>query len=184
MEFDSTPEQKAQFADDGGLLANANQTRGYFVVGTTKFIVMSLCTLSIYELYWIYKNWKYIKAREQSKIMPFWRAFFAGLWNFSLAQKIKDHGQEVSVNAEFNPSAIGAAYIGISILSRLPAPFFLLSFLSFLPLLTLQTTASRINQVQEANGNEYYKFTTGNYVVMFFGGLILFLAVLGSFIPE
>ena len=49
----------------------------FFAVSPLKLIVMSTATLGIYELYWFYKNWKLIKQRTESNIMPFWRAFLA-----------------------------------------------------------------------------------------------------------
>jgi len=36
-----------------------------FPVATHKFIVLSICTLGIYELYWCYQNWKRIKAASR-----------------------------------------------------------------------------------------------------------------------
>ena len=183
MEFDSTPEQESQFAEDDRSLTHPNNSEGYFVVGTTKLILMTICTLGIYELYWVYKNWKYIKAREQSNIMPFWRAFFAPLWVFSLGQKIKSHSAEVSTSADFDPNVIGVAYFIISALWRLPDPFWLVCFLSFIPILTLQTAASKINQALEVPGNKYYNFSTANYVILFFGGILFILALVGTFMP-
>ena len=44
-----------------------------FPVATHKFIVLSICTLGIYELYWCYQNWKRIKAASrphQGRIRP------------------------------------------------------------------------------------------------------------------
>lgn len=183
MEFDSTPAHQSQFAEDDSSLANLNNSEGYFIVNTTKLILMTLSTLGIYELYWVYKNWKYIKAREQSQIMPFWRAFFAPIWVFSLGKKIKDHSTDISLNADFNPNAIGAAYFIIGALWRLPDPFWLICFLSFIPLLTLQSAASQINRVLEVKKNEYYNFSAANYVILFFGGLFLLLGIIGSFMP-
>ena len=183
MEFESTSEHQSQFPEDDSSLAHLKNSEGYFIVDTTKLILMTLSTLGIYELYWVYKNWKYIKAREQSKIMPFWRAFFAPLWVFSLGKKIKDHSAEVSINTDFNPDTIGIAYFIIGALWRLPDPFWLVCFLSFIPLLTLQSAASQINQVLEVKRNKYYNFSTANYVILFFGGLFFLLVIIGSFMP-
>jgi hypothetical protein len=48
----------------------------FFAVSIPKFIVLSICSIGIYDLYWFYKNWQLVRAREQSDISPFWRAFF------------------------------------------------------------------------------------------------------------
>ena len=54
----------------------------FLAVSPVKFVAMSLCTFSLYEMYWSYKNWRIIKDRDGSKIMPFWRAFFYPLWHY------------------------------------------------------------------------------------------------------
>jgi len=43
----------------------------YFAVSPLKLVVMSICTMGIYELYWFYKNWVLIKERESLDIKPF-----------------------------------------------------------------------------------------------------------------
>ncbi|MEM9217574.1 MAG: hypothetical protein AAGD25_24950 [Cyanobacteria bacterium P01_F01_bin.150] len=184
MEFDSTPERKSQFIEDERLYeSTAENVEGYFVISTTKFILMSLCTFGFYEVYWMYKNWKYIKIREQSDIMPFWRAFFSGIWTFSLGRKIKDHSAKVSAEIDLHPDSIGVLYLLTGALWRLPDPFGLLSCLSFIPLLSLQAGASKVNQVLEIRTNKYYNFSTTNYLILAFGTLLWLLIVVGAFIP-
>ncbi len=51
----------------------------FFPVSITKLIILSICTIGIYEVYWFYKNWEIIKQREYSKISPFWRAIFSAI---------------------------------------------------------------------------------------------------------
>ena len=49
----------------------------YFPVSLLKLVIMSTCTFGIYELYWFYRNWCFVRTREAPEIMPFWRAFFS-----------------------------------------------------------------------------------------------------------
>ena len=60
----------------------------YYPTHPLKFTFLSLVTFGLYSLYWCYKCWKYIKVQENTRIMPFWRAFFAPLWTFALASRI------------------------------------------------------------------------------------------------
>ncbi len=60
----------------------AYRTTPQFAVSVGKFAVMSLCTFGFYELYWAYKHWDAMRRREQERLSPFWRAFFAPLWGF------------------------------------------------------------------------------------------------------
>ncbi len=48
----------------------------YLYISPLRLIFMSIFTFGVYEMYWIYKNWKYAKMRDGLSIMPFWRAWF------------------------------------------------------------------------------------------------------------
>ena len=48
----------------------------FFAVSVPKLILLSTCTSGLYELFWFYKNWRLVREREDSDILPFWRAFF------------------------------------------------------------------------------------------------------------
>ena len=63
----------------------------FFPVATHKFLILSICSFSIYELYWCYKNWQRIQDATGESIDPFWRAFFAPLWVFSLRLLTPSH---------------------------------------------------------------------------------------------
>ena len=43
-----------------------------------RLILLSIASCGLYEAYWIYKNWRYIKERDGLNIRPFWRGVFAG----------------------------------------------------------------------------------------------------------
>lgn len=62
----------------------------FFPVNKTKFILLSITTLWIYNFYWFYKNFKYIKVNfEDSKnTWPFFRALFSPITSYFLFKKI------------------------------------------------------------------------------------------------
>ncbi len=64
----------------------------YFTISPAKFILMSVLSFSLYELYWFYKNWEIHKQATMENTSPFWRAFFAPLYAWSFFNKIKIPG--------------------------------------------------------------------------------------------
>ena len=48
----------------------AEGTPVFFAVSILKFIVLSIFSLGVYDIYWFYKNWKLARAREDSDILP------------------------------------------------------------------------------------------------------------------
>ncbi len=56
----------------------------YFPVSLPKFIAMWIFTFGLYSFYWFYRNWLYVKLRDQSSIMPAARSMFFYLWHYPL----------------------------------------------------------------------------------------------------
>jgi hypothetical protein len=46
-------------------------------ISILRLVLLSIASCGLYEAYWIYKNWRYIKERDGLEIRPFWRVFFA-----------------------------------------------------------------------------------------------------------
>lgn len=81
----------------------------YFPVSPLKLVVMSVCTIGIYELYWQYKNWSLIKEREKLDIRPFWRAWFAFFFCYPLFKRIRTTAQSLNMKRSIaaGPLAVG-----------------------------------------------------------------------------
>ena len=156
----------------------------YFVVGSVKLGLLAICTFGIYELYWQYKNWAYIRDKEPARrIMPFWRAVFAGIWCFSLSSHINKHGADVGADTRYPVWLIGSAYLLLLATSQLPDPFWLLSIFSFIPLLSIQNLAARIGDIDGSRNREFERFNAWNWVGIVLGGILLSLVLLGTFLP-
>lgn len=160
----------------------------FFTPSTTKFILMSLCTLGIYEVYWFYKNWKCIKKINGDDIMPFWRAFFAPIWAYSCFRHMVAVGESKSSwdSVEESSLPIGMlafVYFVLVWLWRLPDPYALVSFLSFLPLVPMNSYAMRIN-ARRSGFVPDDRYSGWNWVGLTLGNLLLLLSVWGSFLKN
>jgi len=125
----------------------------YFPVSPRKFVAMSVLTWGLYEIYWFYKNWSFVRARDRSGILPWARALFAPLWYPALLGDLRRNleGGPIVPGGRLVPAA---AYLLLSASWRLPDPFWLVSFLSFAPLLPI---VHRINAVNRDVSGEYAK---------------------------
>lgn len=147
----------------------------YFHVAAWKFVVLSLATFRLYELYWFYQNWSYIRRRDWSGIWPFWRTVFSPIWCFALCRDVDRHGGSISPLAAI---AIALGYVGISALAQLPEPWWLLSLTSFAPLLLVVRQVNAINRARGVRAPYYSRFTAGHVVLSMLGLGLLSLAVL------
>src|SRR5437016_3978380 len=59
-----------------------------YVVAPTKFLVLAIGTLGLYQVYWFYKNWALLNVKHQS-YWPVARAIFAIFFVYPLFKEIE-----------------------------------------------------------------------------------------------
>ncbi len=159
------------------------QAAPQFAVSLSKLVVMSLCTFGLYELYWAYKHWDAQRRREQEHLSPFWRAFFAPLWGFSLFPRIQRLTAMYGVPATWSGSGLALGYFLLHIAWRLPDPYWLVSLLGFLPLLVAQRSVNELNAAVAPDAPRNDSYSGLNVLAIVVGGLLLFLAIWGTVLP-
>ena len=159
------------------------QTAPQFNVSLSKLAVMSLCTFGLYEVYWAYKHWHAIRQREQEHLSPFWRAFFAPLWAFSLFPRLQAITALYGVPATWSGSALALAYFLLHMTWRLPDPYWLISVIGFLPLLVVQRSIDALNAAVAPDAPRNNSYSGLNVLLIVVGGLFLLLAIRGTLLP-
>lgn len=149
-----------------------------------KLVVMSICTIGIYELYWYYKNWRLVKEREELDIMPFWRAFFAYFFCYSLFKRIQASAESQNLQKSISPGLLATGWIVISILWRLPDPYWLATYFAVFFLLPVQAVVNDINRVSNPKHDPNSNFTGWNIAAVVIGGLFFVLGLIGTFLPS
>lgn len=129
----------------------------YFPISVTKFLVLSIVTYGAYSAYWAYRNWKEIKQRQGSHIMPIARGIFIVFFYYPLFNALKkDSEDRFESNRVMLPSIAGlfaVLYLLFSVLSNIEETFIssmllLLSPVFFIPL--IQYINSLNNNEQDA----------------------------------
>src|SRR5688572_13607711 len=155
----------------------------YFPVATHKFIVLSLCSLNFYTLYWCYNNWWRIRQRSGEQLSPFWRAFFAPIWVFSLFGRIGSDAQTRGIAVGWSTALLGIAYLVVSAFGAVSEAWWVMSLASFVPFIPVVSTTHRVNAAKAAAEQRNDSYSGGNVAVILLGGLILVLMVVGTFLP-
>ena len=157
-----------------------------FPVATRKFIILSVCSFGIYELYWCYQNWKRIKNSSGESFSPFWRAVFAPFWVFSLFRRIRGIADSQGMPIDWSAEFLAAFYVALSFMWRLPDPWGWISFASFVPLIPVQQAAQRLNERHAGSTTETRNngYSAANVALIVIGGLFLVLVVVGMFVQE
>src|ERR1051325_8184837 len=122
----------------------AQPTPLFLYVPVARLIWLSILSMGIYEAYWMYRNWRYVKERDQLRIRPFWRGLFSVFFCHSLFRRIYEDTEARAVYMPvFSPSTLATNWIILILLgnalSRVPVAgvvilaAFVPSFLCLLP---------------------------------------------------
>ncbi len=154
------------------------------------FVLLTIVTLRIYEIYWFYRNWKHLKFHKDLDISPGWRTagLFVPIYGIVLAYRqlrdIRDFSKEAGVDKTYSPGWILFGWLILTTLWRLPAPFWLLFFLSVWPLAVVQGYLNSYWEKWQPELIERKKFSGGEIALLIIGGIFLILVLIGIFIPE
>lgn len=158
----------------------------FLYIPVSRLILMSIVSFSIYEAYWIYKNWRYVKERENLTFRPFWRGWFGIFYCHSLLRRIHEDKEARSVQMpSFSASGLASGWVVLVILGNLVsrAPSSSASVVSaFIPsFLCLVPVQSYINVVTERRnpGLPYYRWSSGHIVCLLIGIIIWTLLLIG-----
>lgn len=160
-------------------------TPQYFATSPVKFVAMSVCTFGIYEIYWSYKNWRIIRDRDTSEIMPFWRSFFYPLWHYSLLTELNKALESRALSSAAYRGFLAAVVLILSATINLPDPYWLTSMLTvlcFLPALLAMERHESTSIIQEQTRS----FHPSNVIAYLFGGPLFAFVALSSigFLPS
>jgi len=155
-------------------------------VPVARLIILSIVSFSLYEAYWIYKNWRYVKERDRLDIRPFWRGFFGIFFCHSLLRRIHEDQEARAVQVPtFSPGGLATGWVVLIIVANLitRAPGLAASVISaFVPsFLCLVPVQNYINAVEEQRnpGGRSYGWSAGHIVCLVFGLIIWALILIG-----
>lgn len=125
----------------------------YYPVSSRKFIFMLVFTLGMYFYYWFYKNFQYIKRRDKSNIMPFFRGVFCYFWYYNLWRYLQKDNEKMNMPLDlFGKKAALSYALVFFILMALTginelwiAPVSLLAYLFVFPLSRFINTLNASN---------------------------------------
>ena len=101
------------------------------IINLNKFIFLSIISFGAYEIWWIYKAWRFYQQKEQLDIIPPARAIFSIFFLNSLLNKILNFAKEKGYDGSYSSTFLFIGFIFGNLLARLPDPFWLISTLSF-----------------------------------------------------
>lgn len=168
----------------------------FYVVSTTKVLVLSIATFGMYTLYWFWRHWKLHKIDRKLDIWPVPRAvfsiFFAHSLNSEIDHRITRNGARHRWSPGFWATLYVVAVIGSRIANRLPETAISVQAAVLASMVAVfAITASLFHAQRAANiacddpqALSNNRFTAANWVWIVLGSLFWLLMGLGLMLPE
>jgi len=169
-------------ADTRAKSINRKDRSVFFYVSPLKLVVMCIVTFGIYELFWFYKNWAYVKEHTNGRLWPIVRAIFSGITYYWLLRHISRAGAVQGIKCQYSPVLLAFAYIVLVMASHMPDPFSLVGQLSCLALLPAQSYVNSLNKNSATPINS--RFTVANWIFIVIGAQMQVLAIIGMVRPR
>jgi hypothetical protein len=154
-------------------------------ISLARLIILSIFTWSLYEAYWIYKNWRYIKDRYNLQIRPFWRGIFGIFFCHSLLERIHEDKEARDVQVPtFSARGLATGWVILIIFANLIGRIGLTASIiaAFIPsFLCLVPVQRYINSVTEKRNpsQQFYGWSAGHIVCIVWGIIIWALVLIG-----
>ncbi len=164
---------------------NTDGVKQYFTASNQKLVLMCVCTFSLYEIYWFYKNWTAIKQHYAgSKIMPAARSLFSPIWAYSCFKEIKRSVASIETYNDLPIGNLAIAFFMLNLCSGLPDPFSLLSVLTFWPVMIVNNAALAVNARNNRDFKHNDEITRNNKIVIAIGAFFWLFVIVGMFVNK
>ena len=153
----------------------------YLYIPTGRLIFLSIISCGLFNCYWVYKNWRFIKERDNLKIRPFWRGFWCLFHFHSLLKYIKE---DEKIHQLEKPSySCGWLTAGFVIFNISGSQLIFPSMLAFLFILPAHNYISKINQAEDITP-DYVPWSGGQIFCAVFLPAIFLVAFFVAFFAE
>jgi hypothetical protein len=139
-----------------------------------RLVFMSILSSGLYEAYWIYKNWSYLKDRDGLNIWPLWRGVLGIFFCYGILKSIRNDRQANDLEqATFSAGGLAAGWIIFVLLSNVTVLIATLSFVFFVP---VQIFINRVN-AKLSPRPEFAEWSLGHTVCLVLG-IVIWVLVL------
>ncbi|MCU4577539.1 hypothetical protein ACH8I4_04400 [Acinetobacter sp. ABJ_C3_5] len=154
------------------------------IISLKRFIFLSIISLGLYELWWIFKAWRFFAIKDHLNIMPAARAIFSIFFLYSLFKKIREYAKAQGDVQEFSAGWMYIGYILFALVfANLPDPYWLISSVSFMFLIPAFVALNHAKkQDDQLNTVIQEKFNIAQIFVIIIGSIFWILLLMGFFL--
>ena len=143
------------------------------------FCLLNILSLGLYQLFWFYKHWNFIRENKDSNILPVWRSLLTLFFGYPLFRKFYRLAVEKGFNRKTPIGLIFILYIALTLAGELSEYLWILPLFSFIPLIPILNMMNFYYLKEQVAYNIRRKLSKGEKEFLYiFWAIILFLIFL------
>ncbi|TDE12109.1 hypothetical protein [Dyadobacter psychrotolerans] len=152
------------------------------VISLNKFVILCILTFGLYQIWWIYKAWRFFQQKDRLDIMPAARTIFSIIFLNSLFKRILSFAREKDYEEDYTSELLVAGFIIFNIMARLPDFYWLVSVLGVIFLIQpfKAFNYARVN-ASDLIVTERTSFSGRHIVLIVLGSIMWILVLIGLF---
>ncbi len=166
----------------------------YYAVSPNKLITLTICTMNIYAVYWLYRQWTALRwhGGRLREISPFGRAFFGVFFIHELFGFIRSSAQQAGVATAVDLRSQATIWVVSVVLANLLSRAktsiavlgILIGLVAAFPLAAAQREINAYLRKHDAQADLNASYSAVNILVIVLGGLFLALGSWGMLFPQ
>jgi len=185
---DNAPLEEEKISVQMNDISSGDTTPIFLYIPLSRLIFMSIISFGLYESYWIYKNWRYLKERDNLQIQPFWRGIFGIFYCHSLLKFIhNDLIANTYEKAKFSAGWLATEWIILNLLGNALGRAddiganllgLIISFPTFLFFVPVQNYINSVNEMKRCKP-QYNSWSSGHILCLVIGLIIWLIYLIG-----
>ncbi|MEN5173044.1 hypothetical protein ABE427_09935 [Acinetobacter higginsii] len=152
------------------------------IISMKRFIILSITSFGLYQIWWMFKAWRFFAIKDNLKIMPAARAIFSIFFLYSLFNKIQNYAQANGYTRSFSSAWMFVGYLLIIFAYYLPDPYWLITLFDFIFLIPAFVALNYAKiQSTDLNAIRQEKLGAGHIIVVAIGSLFWLFILIGLF---
>lgn len=122
-------------APESEIITESPDSLEFYIVSPSKFLILQICTMGMYSIYWFFKHWSQYKAKHNEEMWPIARGIFQIFFAHSLFAAIYLRAKEKNNELSWSADSMATIFVVVSIIGAILGYFdsLLTSLLSLLP---------------------------------------------------
>lgn len=153
---------------------------GFYAISNTKLVMLSVLTFGLYEIYWFYKQWQFVKKAKDLKVTPWARGLFSPLFAYPLFKHVFELARDAGEKSSPSAGWLAIAYFILVSMGRFTGWVWIISFGSVLPLFPVQNRINLLWSKKHLNDTISTIFSWKEITIMIIGAVFLLLILFGG----